>query len=127
LAASCVHLVNVSSVADDTSYNRFRFRFIFRVRSRVSRFSPGLSSSSRPADYFRLRQRQSRSGRRHRRRDELFLDDRRRSTRRRRQRSSSSSAGSSAQNDDIAIHDALVGCRTVETFSRELLLRAGCW
>jgi len=53
LAASCVYLVNVSSVADDTSYRRF----IFRVRSRVSRFSPGLSS--RPADYFRLRLRQS--------------------------------------------------------------------
>ena len=56
---------------------------------------------------------------------ELFFDESHRSMRRRPQRSSSSFAGSSAQNDDIAIHDALVGCRTVETFSRELLLRVG--
>ena len=92
--------------------------------SRVSRFSPG--PRSRPADYFRLRQLQSsRSRRRHHRRDELFLDESRRSTCKRRQRSSSSSVGSSALNDDIVVHDVLVGCRTAEAFSRELLLRVG--
>ena len=41
LAALCVHLVNVSSVADDTSYSRSRYRF----RLRVSSFSPGDSDS----------------------------------------------------------------------------------
>ena len=54
---------------------------------------------------------------------ELFLDESHRSMRRRPQRSSSSFDGSSAQNDDIAIHDALVGYGTVDIFRRTAATR----